>query len=257
MKGIKVTIPGAGDVRLYPFADEHIGNPFSDLARIRERVSLCAQDPRGYAVMNGDLIENITRGSIGNIYEQRVPPTEQIKKAIELFEPIAKKILCFTTGNHEERTMRSDGIDISRILSIQWGIEDRYAPEGAYLFITLGKSKHDHSRGVQYTVYVTHGKGGSGSSVGSKLNNLYQLASIVDADVYLHGHTHMPGAFKAQFFRPDARNTNVRAVDKLFVCCASNVEYGGYAQRQCMKPLSNRMPIITLSDGTKNASVEL
>jgi len=258
MKTIKVTLEGiTGSVRLYLFADEHLGNQFSQIDAVEERIKQCANDPCGYAILNGDLAENITKSAIGNIYNQKMPPMEQIEVITKLFEPIKHKILSITNGNHEERTMRGDGVDIMRLIARQWQIEDRYSPDGAFVFLRFGDegSQHQH-RKMLYTLYISHGRG-SGRSIGGKLIGLNDLASIADADIYIHSHTHLPATFKRDYFRTNASTNSVRQVTKLFVNCASNLDYGGYAERGVMPPLSKAMPLIELFDGVKLAKATL
>ena len=111
----------------------------------------------------------------------------------------------------------------------QLGITEKYSPTTALLFIRFGKANaHGRKEGRQlYTAYVTHGSGG-GRKEGGKVNRLADLASIVDADIYIHSHTHLPVVFKESFFRTSASNSSVALVDKLFVNTAASLNYGGY-----------------------------
>jgi hypothetical protein len=74
----------------------------------------------------------------------------------------------------------------------------------------------------------------------------------VDADVYLHHHTHLPVVFKNSFFRVSGSNSSVALVEKLFVNGAAALDYGGYGDAQNFKPASKSAPTIYLS-GTKKA----
>jgi hypothetical protein len=97
---------------------------------------------------------------------------------------------------------------------------------------------------------VTHGSGG-GRREGGKINRLADLASIVDADIYIHAHTHLPVIFKEAFYRVSGSNSSVALVDKMFVNTAATLNYGGYGDRQGFKPASKRNPVIYL-DGLKH-----
>jgi hypothetical protein len=99
---------------------------------------------------------------------------------------------------------------------------------------------------MYYTAYVTHGSAGGGRKEGGKVNRLADLASIVDADIYIHAHTHLPVVFKEAFFRVNGGNSSVALVDKLFVNVAASLNYGGYGDKQGFKPASKRSPVIHL-----------
>jgi hypothetical protein len=170
---------------------------------------------------------------------------------VKIFVPIKDKILCVLPGNHENRVYKSDGLDITELMCAQLGIPEKYSPTTALLFIRFGKqSSHKHNRPHLYTAYVTHGSGG-GRKEGGKVNRLADLASIVDADIYIHAHTHLPLVFKESFFRVSGSNSSVALVDKLFVNTAASLNYGGYGDRQGFKPASKRSPVIYL-DGLKH-----
>lgn len=93
----------------------------------------------------------------------------------------------------------------------QLGIPEKYSPTTALLFIRFGKVTNHHGRKNSrqlYTVYVTHGSGG-GRKEGGKVNRLADLASIVDADIFIHAHLHLPLVFKESFFRVSGSNSSV------------------------------------------------
>ena len=86
---------------------------------------------------------------------------------------------------------------------------------------------------------------------GGKINNLSDLASIVDADCYVCGHIHLPASFKKCYYRTDTQNSSVQKVTKLFVSTASALEYGGYGDVQGYAPSANDYPYITFSGSRK------
>ena len=124
----------------------------------------------------------------------------------------------------------------------------KYSSTTALVFVRFGKSTH-RGRPQLYTIYVTHGTGG-GRKEGGKINRLVDLSAIVDADIYLMGHTHMPAIVRESFYRVSGSNSSVALVDKLFVNTASSLDYGGYGDAQGYKPSSKISPVIYL-DGTK------
>ena len=83
-----------------------------------------------------------------------------------------------------------------------------------------------------------------------KAIRLADMASIVDADVYIHSHTHLPMVMKQGFYRTCEANRSVAPVSKLFVNTAAALNYGGYGEIQEYKPTSKDSPVIYL-DGHK------
>lgn len=260
MKTIKIDLPRAFErIELHVFADEHLGDKDCDIKRLVQRIERVRDTPNAFCILNGDIIDNATNTSIGDTYAQELNPMAQIQRAVELFEPIKDKILCITHGNHENRTYKKEGVNISALIANQLGLSAKYTPTSATLFIRFGedagKKRETNGSGnirkICYTVYVLHGSGG-GRKEGSKANRLADMASIIDTDIYVHSHTHLPMIMKQAFHRIDTKNSTVMLVNKLFVNTAANLNYGGYGEASEFKPSSKETPIIYL-DGTKKS----
>jgi predicted phosphodiesterase len=248
MKAIRCDLPYAEVIEIHPMADLHIGDPQADFKSIMERIEHIRTTPNAYCILDGDWMDTAIASSIGDTYSANLQPMEQLKQCVKIFEPIKDKILAVLPGNHEGRVYKTDGLDITEIMCAQLGIPEKYSPTTALLFIRFGKTVM-HSRPQLYTAYVTHGSGG-GRREGGKVNRLADLASIVDSDIYIHAHTHLPLVFKESFYRVSGSNSSVALVDKLFVNTAASLNYGGYGDKQGYKPASKRSPVIYL-DGTK------
>ena len=176
---------------------------------------------------------------------------------MEIFSPIKDKILCITHGNHENRTYKKEGINLSCLMATQLGLADRYTPTSATIFVRLGNGHAStRNRKVSYTIYVLHGSGG-GRKEGAKAIRLADMASIIDTDIYIHSHTHLPMVMKQAFHRIDTANSAVALVDKLFVNTASNLKYGGYGEAGEFKPSSTDTPVIYLSGEKKYSEAKL
>lgn len=258
MKIVKIDLPSdLEQVELHIFADEHIGDEHCDMKRLLERIDYVKNTPHAYCILNGDLLDNATKTSIGDSYAQTLNPMGQLEKAVELFGPIADKILCITHGNHEARTYRKEGINLSALIAAQLGLQDFYTPTSAIIFLRFGKgSTHMHERKIRYTIYTLHGSGG-GRKEGAKAIRLADMASIIDADIYIHSHTHLPMVLRQAFYRIDVNNSTVSLVDKLFVNTAANLDYGGYGEAGEFKPSSKETPVIYLSGKKKMFKAKL
>lgn len=247
MKAIRCDLPFAETIEIHPMADLHIGDPQADFKSIMERIEHIRTTPNAYCILDGDLMDTAIASSIGDTYSANLQPMEQLKQCAKIFDPIKDKILGVLPGNHEGRVYKTDGLDITEIMCSQLGIIEKYSPTTALLFIRFGKSQRN--RPQLYTAYVTHGSGG-GRREGGKVNRLADLASIVDADIYIHAHTHLPLVFKESFYRVSGSNSSAALVDKLFVNTAASLNYGGYGDKQGYKPASKKSPVIYL-DGLK------
>ena len=246
MKAIKCDLPYHEQIEIYPMADLHIGDSQCDYKGILERIEYIKNTPNAYCILDGDLMDTAIASSIGDTYAANLQPMEQLKHCVKIFEPIKEKILAVLPGNHENRVYKSDGLDITEIMCAQLGIPERYSPTTALLFIRFGKNLKQHGRPQLYTIYCTHGSGG-GRREGGKVNRLADLAAIVDADIYIHAHTHLPVIFRESFFRVSGANSSVAPVDKLFVNTAASLHYGGYGDKAGFKPASRRSPVIYLN----------
>ena len=258
MKVIKIDLPrDLPSLEIHTFADEHIGDEHSDLKKLLARIEYVKNTPNAYCILNGDIIDNATKTSIGDTYTQMFNPMEQLAKAVEIFAPLKDKILCITHGNHENRTYKKEGINLSCLMANQLGLADRYTPTSALIFIRFGEGSHStRYRKVSYTLYVLHGCGG-GRKEGAKANRLADMASIIDTDIYIHSHTHLPMVMKQAFHRIDTSNSTVALVDKLFVNTAANLKYGGYGEAGEFKPTSTDTPTIYLNGSKKYFEAKL
>ena len=247
---------------LYTLADLHVGDSHSVYPEIESRINEIAQDPYGLCILNGDLMNTALKTSVSDIYSEVLSPMQQINRMVEMLRPIVGKIIGITTGNHENRVYRNDGIDITRIACRELGIEDKYSPEGVMIYLRFGTrcghGRHREKNPAQwYTIYASHGGGSGGRKEGAKAIRLADMASIVDADVYIHSHTHLPMLMKQRYYRMSPANCSVSCVERLFVNTGATLDYGGYGQAQEFKPGSLSTPVIHLQADRKHASATL
>ena len=251
MKVIKATLPDyLKEIELHILADTHIGDSNCDIKLIKDRIDYISKTENAYCILNGDLIDNATRTSIGDVYSQKYKPMEQLRVAEEIFNPLQDKIIAVTPGNHELRTYRTEGIDLSYLLSSQLGVSDRYTPDSAFIFLRFGELPKRHRR-ILYTIYCKHGRGG-GRKEGSKINRLVEMSSIIDADIYIHSHTHIPAIVKTGYFRVDNKNSSVSQISRMFVNTAAALNYGGYGDTNEYSPSSTDTPVIYLNGTEKD-----
>jgi len=252
VKVIKRKLGTEPQLEILPLADLHIGDIHSDGKKIQEWLAYIEKTDNCYTILNGDLMDTAIKTSVGDTYGATLRPMEQLQQCVKLFGPLAekKKILLVCGGNHEARIYRNDGLDVTQMMCSQLQIGDLYSPESALLFIQFGRQNSDkHNWPVLYSIYCVHGSGG-GRKEGGKINRLVDLSNIVDADIYIHSHTHLPMIARNAYYRTDTRKCTAQKVDRLFVNTSSSLEYGGYGEVQSFRPNSLETPMIIL-DGTK------
>lgn len=256
--GFKRDIDCHGEpVEILALGDLHIGDPDSNQKKIEQLVKSVKDNPNRYAVLTGDLMNTAIANSKSDCYSEVLKPSQQLERCAELFAPIKDKILCIVPGNHEERITRSVGVDMTRLLARELDLENVYSDNSALVILRFGMNPYHKQRQLVYSLYVNHGHGGGGRKVGSKLNSLQDFASLIDADVYIVGHTHLPATFKQSAYRVVPQQGCAVIHEQVFVNTASTLNYGGYGNRGGYQPPSNSYPIITLDNTAQHVTVTL
>lgn len=262
MKSVKCDLSNNyKNIELYILSDLHVGDPRCDIKKIRKRIGEIQNKDNAFCLLLGDLINNSTKTSVSDIYEEQLSPMKQMELVIELLKPISNKILGATSGNHEFRSYKTDGIDITRIICNELGIKN-FDPVSLLLFIRFGKMQNGKkdaygaARRMSYSIYLTHGTG-SGRTIGAKANGLQRLGQIVNADICVIGHTHLPLTFKDMNYEVDKPHSVIREKETIYVNAGSSLNYGGYAEQYSLKPSSKADPIILLDGNRFNINVRL
>lgn len=257
MKSIKVELPNTGDIEIIPMFDLHIGSKKCDYKLIKETIADVANSGYKYIVIGGDLINNSTKTSVGDVYSDPLSPQEQMKEVISMFEPVKDKILCVTSGNHERRTYKQDGIDLMEWFCFQLGISDRYDYCACVLFLEFGTKNSTTKRRRHYSMYLTHGDGNGGRTVGSKANGLERRGDIISADIVITGHTHQAMTFVRKFYKIDEQNKIVTDCEQTFVNAGSWLDYEEYAEINGLRPSAKKNPTIYLGGIKKEVFVKI
>lgn len=248
MRVIKHDLPDFDEIEVIAMADLHIGDPLSDVRRVKDTLEYVRQAENRYLILNGDLMDAAIKSSIGDVYSASLTPMEQLELCVSIFGGVKDRILLVTPGNHELRIYKQDGIDMTKLMCKELGVMRTYTPTSGYIFLRFGRrpKARDHYHPVLYRIYAAHGSGG-GRREGGKINRLADLTRIVDADIYIHSHTHLPAVLMDYHHRPNSSRSTLIRCDRLFINTGANLEYGGYAELQNYPPSSLRNPVITLS----------
>ena len=242
------------DIKIIPFADFHIGDPNCNIKLIKELIKEVENDPYCFCLLGGDLMDSATKNSIGDSYNAKMSPADQLDCITELLEPLAikNKILAVVGGNHEARIRKETSYDPTYLLCRNLNIDHLYSAETIVGFLKVGRKKSGGNKPFLYTFYLTHGHGG-GRKAGGKVNSLEDLGNVVDVDIYFCGHTHLPVLFKKDYLRANYTNQTITQGTKLFINTSSALKYGGYGEIQGYTPAANAYPKVILNGtvGTK------
>lgn len=232
--------------RIKFLGDIHVGSKKCDYKMFQETLDEIKNNDDCYCVVMGDLLNNSTRNSVGDVYEEPLTPMQQIEKAVSMLEPIKDKILGVTTGNHERRTYRTDGIDLMSIVCAQLGILDKYDPAGVLMII---KDETGRGSGHLYnTMYISHGDGANGKMIGGKANSLARRANnFANVDIVCVGHTHQPITFKQAYMMFDPHHDIVRHKEQLCINTSAFLDYEEYAEVIGLPPSAKAQPTLYLA----------
>lgn len=233
-------------VEIYPLSDVHIGDKGLDEKRLFQFLDEVKEAPNRFIICNGDLINNGIANSVSDHAEEVYKIGEQIDLVVRLLEPVKDRILVMHEGNHEKRSYRHAEIWPTWEMARQLRITPLYSRYPYILYIKFGKwLGYKKDRNMVYTLFGKHGTAG-GKRPGSKLNNLEDMASVVDADVYLQSHTHTPIAHRSTFIRLNKGSNTQMVTERLFLNSGSFLNYGGYGAEYGYKPSSTKYPKIVL-----------
>jgi len=176
-----------------------------------------------YVLLMGDLLESGMRDSVGDsVYRQKLDPQEQMEEVIELLEPLADEglILGLHMGNHEFRITKSTGIDVCKLMARILKVP--YLGYSCWSILSVNRTR--------YTLYSTHGTGGSRFKH-TKLKKAMDVAAHIDSDILAYGHLHSLAAESTikQVF--DRRKNKVTHKKQYVVLTGSYLRYdNSYAQ---------------------------
>jgi hypothetical protein len=176
-------IPKAEQIEIIPVGDVHYGSPNCNMKCFNRIINYIKDTPNCYMIGMGDFWDCIIPK------DKRFDPSQEFNLIDnsydvikEILQPIASKILCLLSGNHEYHLV-SDGYgDLTKRLSKELGTA--YAGYSTFLRI---ETKEKPVRKI--VIYAHHGWF-SGRQRGSKINNLENMMRDYDAEIYLAGHSH-------------------------------------------------------------------
>lgn len=225
------------DIILYAVSDPHFGSIEHNEAGWDAFCKEVVAQPNAYLILGGDLINNATKSSVSNVFEDVMRPREQKQRMAEMLSPLKGKIVCIVPGNHENRSLKDADDEPTYDIACKLDIEDVYRPHMAFMNIKIGDDSHS-----SYNFVVTHGAGG-GMFTGAAVNRNERFGNIIDGlDCLIVGHTHKGTVTRPSKLVIDPKHGMVYQREYLVVSMVSWMEYGGYAMSKMLLPSSHSNP---------------
>lgn len=255
--------PDRKDITIIPISDVHLGARECMEQEFIKFIDSVKDNPNVYLILGGDLINNSTRSSVSNIFEETMRPADQKKMMAKILEPVRDKILCSVTGNHERRSGKDADDDPAYDIMCKLDIEDRHRENMAFLKVQFGD--RDKKNGVtmkgeyrpSYVLVVTHGAGGGRLTSGAVLQGERFGYAVDGMDALVVGHTHKPFTAASGKVVIDPRNNKVTIKPFRVISMTSWLEYGGYAMQKMLLPSPHVLHTMTLCGDHKEMIVTM
>lgn len=234
MEMIKCVLPRTMDeIHIYGLADWHIGSKECDTEFIKKTIKVILDDPCGFAVIAGDLLDNGLKNSKTDCYSAILNPHEQLEACYEYLLPLAEagKILCATDGNHEYRSVRETSVSplYTIMCRLPGHLEDVFRPYMCLLDLKFGEC--GFGRAGSYNTYyglVTHGSS-------RNKHRKFEVGAFDGLDFCVSGHTHQPEYASRGKIRIDSRGVAKHVNFKSLIVCPA-LQFGGYAIQKEYEP---------------------
>ena len=227
------------EVFVVNMADFHIGALNVDYELLKDTVDFIATKNNIFITLGGDLIDNGTKNSVGNIFEQTMTPKDQALYVIELLKPVKERIIGSVAGNHElRRDSINANIDWSEYIAEALGIKDKYNPYSIINYISVGKNEKKKGRSFYYSIHTRHGSAGGATLATVAKNSIKGHDMVSGIDVFQTAHTHHPLIVKEHERVFYSQSKTVRDIDYYAITTGSFLSYGNYAAQKGLKSKS-------------------
>ena len=237
-------LPECREAKLFIVGDLHVGAIEANVKGWELFCERILQEKNSYICIIGDMMNNATRSSVSNVFEDTMRPREQKRYLTGALKSLTERILCIVPGNHENRSGKDADDEPLYDVACKLDLEDIYRPNAAFLKLCFGSRNagHGDEKPLQvYTVCCTHGAGG-GIYTGAAVNRNERMAMFVNADVLAVGHTHKGAITKPERIEIDPYTNSVKLKTTTVISACSWLSYGGYAMRKMLLPSSAQDP---------------
>lgn len=250
-------LPECKEAKLYFIGDLHVGAIECNLKGWEAFCQRILTEKNSYICILGDMMNNATKSSVSNVFEDTMRPREQKRYLANALAPLSEKILCAVSGNHEARSGKDADDDPMLDILSKLDLEDIYRPNAAFVKLSFGtRERNGMSVPLQtYVLCVTHGAGG-GIYTGATVNRNERFGMILEGvDILAVGHTHKGTVSKPSKIIVDGRSNTVLQKSMTVISSCSWLSYGGYAMRKMLLPSQAQdveQPQTVLLGGTRS-----
>lgn len=210
-----------------------------------------------FLILGGDLINNATKSSVSNVFEETMRPADQKREMAKILAPVAHKILAAVSGNHERRSGKDADDDPTYDILCKIDREAVYRENIAFVKLLFGNQEGNGAQNPTYTLVVTHGAGG-GMLTGSSVNRGERMGYVVDgADCFIFGHHHKPFVTQPGKIFIDRHNNRVSIKPFKVIGMTSWVDYSSYAAQKMLLPSTHCLHTLTLCGNHKEMVVTM
>lgn len=241
-----VKIFDQSEIEILPLSDLHLGSSDCDENLINRAIEYIQKTDNCYTILMGDLIENnVYDNKINGVHGQKYQVQEQVERIVDLLKPIQHKILLSVSGNHEHRTEKFTGVDISALIAMNLDIPYQ---KNEYFYNLKLKSKKNKANVRSVAMYVHHGVGGSGTS-GTKLNSIEKLHFRAPfSNLFFVGHHHI-NICSRKVVRYINQRDQISEFVQYYIGCGSALKASshGYSARGGYAPIPSDFVLTTIS----------
>lgn len=247
-------LEGNEDITIIPVSDVHLGAREHLRKEWDAFVTSVLDKPRTYLVLGGDLMNNATKTSVSNVFEEVMRPSEAKRQLVTALTPLRERILCGLPGNHERRNRDVDDDPMYDIMC-KLDLEHLYRENMAFVKVGIGSKEGWGKRNPTYTFCVAHGHGSSIYTTAAATKAERFGMAIDGIDCLIVGHTHKPQNAPVGKIKVDLHNDKISVVPWRLVVSTSWLGYAGYAGQKLLTPTVHCPQQILLSGNHKELRV--
>ena len=177
-----VTLADTLPVMVVWTSDWHVGHQYCAMEQLRRDLQLLSRTPGTYAMLGGDLFNNVIATSpMGSQFEEMGPPRMQKLLVEQALRWLQGRVLSMILGNHEGRSIAADDFDPVAYFAKKIGAV--YFGSFGLLRLRLGEQ--------EYSILNAH-KFRMSSSFNKTHAAKRMLDLIDDADIVFTAHKHDP-----------------------------------------------------------------
>lgn len=249
--------PEKPNITVIPISDVHLGSRECMEQEFISFIDKVKNEPDTYLILGGDLINNATRSSVTNVFEEIMRPADQKKEMAKILAPVAHKILAAVSGNHERRSGKDADDDPTYDILCKLDRESVYRESMAFVKLQFGKIANSGMYNPTYMLVVTHGAGGGALTSGAVLKGERFGYAVDGMDALIVGHTHKPFTTVSGKIAIDKHNNKVSVKPFKVISMTSWLEYGGYAAQKMMLPSAHNLHTLTFRGNKKEMIITM